>query len=197
MDKEECRAVRRAVLEKYRRVSRSPEGAFRYPTGRAGARGLGYDPGLPEEVPGEVADLFCGVGNPFSLGRILPGEIVLDAGCGGGFDLFCAAKQAGPRGKAFGIDMTREMVSRAAESLAASGPAPVHVTVARTEEIPFRDGVFDRVLSNGSFNLSPEKERSLSEIFRVLKPGGRFQLADMVLKEALPEGGRNARAWSD
>ncbi|HPC04345.1 MAG TPA: methyltransferase domain-containing protein [Syntrophales bacterium] len=197
MDKEECRAARKAILEKYRRVSHSAEGAFRYPTGRAGARGLGYDPGPSEEAPGALADLFCGVGNPFSLGRILPGEIVLDAGCGGGFDLFCAAKQAGPRGKAFGIDMTREMVIRAAGSLAASGPAPIQVAVARTEEIPFRDGVFDRVLSNGALNLSPEKERSLSEIFRVLKPGGRFQLADMVLKEALPEGGRNARAWSD
>lgn len=190
--------IREAVRKKYAEVSESAAGKFNYPTGREGALRLGYDPVLLDEMPDELVISFCGVGNPFSLGPISEGESVLDVGCGAGFDLIVASRLVGPRGKVCGIDLTPEMASRATETMNRMHRANVEVRVAGAEEIPYGDDTFDVVISNGVLNLSPFKEKCFGEIYRVLRKGGRFQFADIVLKEELPEKvAGSLEAWSD
>ena len=193
----DCKSIQNSIREKYVEVSRSIEGKFRYLIGKAGAEALHYDYGLIESAPVELIELFCGVGNPFFLGEIKPGETVLDVGCGAGLDIYCSSKMVGLKGKVFGIDMTPEMVEKARNNLDLAGVTNAIVRVARSESIPFEDNSFDVVTSNGVLNLSPDKEKSFCEIYRILKPGGRLQFADMVLKEELPLEEMSAKAWSD
>ena len=193
----DCKAIQNSIREKYVEVSRSIEGKFRYLTGKAGAEALHYDSSLIKSAPDELIELFCGVGNPFSLGEITLGQTVLDVGCGAGFDIYCSSKMVGLKGKVFGIDLTPEMVERARINLVLAGVSNAKVQVASSESIPFEDNSFDVVTSNGVLNLSPDKEKSFCEIYRVLKPGGRLQFADMVLKEELPLEEMSAKAWSD
>jgi arsenite methyltransferase len=189
--------IREAVRGKYREVAACAEGKFGYPTGRLGAETLKYDLSVIEAIPEGLVESFCGVGNPFSLGPVEAGQSVLDVGCGAGFDLITAGRLVGSEGRASGIDLTPEMVERARYNLETAGIAG-EVKVAGCEEIPFPDEEFDLVISNGVLNLSPEKEKCFAEIFRVLKPGGRLQLADIVLKGDLPEEkARSLDAWSD
>ncbi len=189
--------IQDAVREKYAQVSGSAAGKFNYPTGRDGAIQQGYDSAIIQSMPDELIESFCGVGNPFKLGAIKPREVILDVGCGAGFDIYCLSKMVGLKGKAFGIDMTPEMVERARKNLVVAGVANAIVQIASSESIPFADNFFDVVTSNGVLNLSPDKEKSFCEIYRVLKPGGRLQFADMVLKEELPPEEMSAKAWSD
>jgi SAM-dependent methyltransferase len=189
--------IRQAIREKYAGVAGSIEGRFRYPTGKAGAAALGYDPKWIESAPHAMVEMFCGLGNPFSMGEFGPGQTVLDLGCGAGFDLFCAAKMTGPQGRLHGVDLSYPMAKKAKENLRSAGMSNVAVHVAGSETIPFIDGMFDVVISNGVLNLSPEKEGSFRELIRVLKPGGRLQFADMVLKETLPPEEMDAKAWSE
>lgn len=191
-------AVLEAVRKKYSEVSRSAEGKFTYPTGREGALALGYDAAAVDAMPQELIRSFCGVGNPFSLGPVQAGETVLDVGCGAGFDLVVAAGLAGPEGRVCGIDVTPEMAEKARDNLARAGVAHGEVHIAGAEEIPYGDESFDLVVSNGVLNLSPLKEKCFREIYRVLKPGGRLQFADIVLKGDLPEKvAGSLEAWSD
>ena len=137
------------------------------------------------------------MGNPLSLGEIHLGEVVLDVGCGAGFDIFAASRLVGAAGKVYGIDLTPEMVERAKKSLIRSRISQVEIRVASSESIPFGDNTFDLVISNGVLNLSLWKETSLREITRVLKPNGRFQFADIVLKTDLPpDVVGNVGVWS-
>lgn len=129
---------------------------------------------------------FCGVGNPFSLGEILPGNNLLDIGSGAGFDLYVAKRLVGEGGRVCGIDLTREMVDRARNNLAESGMNNIEITHVSSEEIPYHDDTFDTVISNGVINLSPCKQELFKEIFRVLKNGGKLQFADVVLEKELP-----------
>lgn len=173
------------------------EGKFAYPTGKAGAEALGYDPVFISEAPGIMLKSFCGVGNPFSLGEIHPGENVLDIGSGSGFDLYVAGRLAGESGRVCGVDLTQEMVDLSRQSLEKSGRQNFEVTRISGEAIPYRDNTFDTVISNGVINLSPCKQELFREIFRVLKKGGKLQFADVVLEKELP--GRlvgSAEAWS-
>jgi SAM-dependent methyltransferase len=187
LTKQEKDLIRDKIREKYDRVAVSPGGCFRYPTGREGISALGYLPEWWQDLPESLLNSFCGVGNPFSLRPIHPEEAVLDIGCGTGLDAFVAAKLAGPRGRVVGIDITPGMVAKAREHLRQLPMPQLAFQVGEAEALPFPDRDFDAVISNGVLNLTLDKEKAVKEIYRVLKPGGRAMLADMVLVEALPE----------
>jgi arsenite methyltransferase len=194
---EEKKKIRTAVQEKYIKVSSSADGLFRYQTGKAGAAMLGYDEDILTQVPGDVLDSFCGVGNPFSLGEIAEGAGILDIGCGAGFDLIVARKKAGPQGRVCGVDLTREMVARAQSNFAGLAMEDIETLHIDSEKLPFADRSFDLLISNGAINLSPDKAELFQEMYRVLKPGGRLQIADMVLdKELPPSMAADLDAWA-
>ena len=182
---EDKKKIEDGIREKYAKVAASPEGLFKYPTGRAGLEALKYDPEILKTLPDSVLDSFCGVGNPFSLGPLNPGDAVLDIGSGGGLDSLVAAWMVGPGGKVVGLDLSPEMVARAYENLRQTDLSNVVFQEFSGEDLPFADGSFDVVLSNGVFNLIPGKGRMLQEACRVLKPGGRLLIADQVLAGTL------------
>jgi SAM-dependent methyltransferase len=189
--------IRRAIRDKYAEVSISAAGKFMYPTGRDGAKALGYDPAIIESANAQFFESSCGVGNPFSISAIRPGAAVLDFGCGAGLDIFVASKLVGESGKVCGIDLTENMVVRAQENLTLAGITNVEVKKVDSETIPYDACNFDVVLSNGVINLSPRKDTSFAEIYRVLKPGGKLQFADVVLENELPASlVGSAEAWS-
>jgi arsenite methyltransferase len=190
-------AIQEGVRRKYAEVSRSAAGKFTYPTGREGAAALGYDAAHVAAASDGLFASYCGVGNPFALGEIREGDALLDVGCGGGFDLFVASRLVGPEGRVCGIDLTPEMAARARDNLAAAAVSHVEVEVATAEAIPYDDATFDVVTSNGVLNLSPKKEASFREIYRVLRHGGRLQLADIVLADGVPAAETcSIDAWS-
>jgi arsenite methyltransferase len=196
LTEQEKSLIREKIQEKYDRVAASPAGCFRYPTGKEGISALGYPPELWEDFPESLLASFCGVGNPFSLRPIQAGEAVLDIGCGAGFDAFIAGRLVGPQGRVVGIDVTPRMVEKAKEHLGGLLLEQVAFQMGEAEALPFPDKDFDVVLSNGVLNLTMDKEKAVREIFRVLKPGGRALLADMVLVEALPpERDRKIDNW--
>ena len=185
------------MRSKYSEVARSVSGKFAYPTGKEGARALGYDPALVDAAHPGLLEAFCGVGNPFALFPIQSGSTILDVGCGAGFDLYIAARLAGPKGSVHGVDLTGAMVARARENLQKAGIANAEVREVGSESLPFEDACFDVVISNGVINLSPDKGTLFREINRVLKPEGKFGFADVVLEQALPQGmAGSAEAWS-
>jgi SAM-dependent methyltransferase len=175
--------IQEAVRQKYAEVSTSAEGKFNYPTGRDGAISHHYDPAVIQSMPEDLLKSFCGVGNPFTLGPINSGETILDVGCGAGFDLIVASRMVGQKGKVCGIDLTPEMAEKAKSNLKQYGVQNYDVQVAGAESIPYPDNTFYVVISNGVLNLSPLKEKSFREIYRVLRPKGRLQFADIILKE--------------
>lgn len=181
---EDKESIRASIRQKYAKVAGSPEGNFKYPTGRAGLEALGYAPEILENLPEAAIASYCGVGNPFSLGPVRQGDVILDIGCGAGVDTLAAAIMAGSRGRAVGVDLVAEMLERARENLDRSGLDSVSFYEASGEELPFADASFDVVISNGVFNLIVDKARALKEVFRVLKPDGRLMIADELLTGA-------------
>jgi arsenite methyltransferase len=175
------------IRAKYGRVAVTPAEQFRYPTGRAGLEALGYDPEILKTLPEPVAASYCGVGNPFTLGPIREGEAVLDLGCGAGVDAIIAARLTGTSGAVTGIDLVPEMLAKAKENALLAGVDNLLFRESSAEQSPFPDNSFDVVISNGVFNLVVDKVTALGEVFRVLKPGGRFMLADQVLSGELPK----------
>lgn len=173
--------IAEAIRDKYSKVANSPEGQFKYPTGRAGLEALKYDAALIDNLPNEVADSYCGVGNPFSIGVIRKGDAVLDIGCGAGVDTILAGLITGPEGKAIGVDVVPEMLQRAEANLRLSDLNNVTFQSATGEHLPFPDDHFDAVISNGVINLIPDKDAAMREILRVLKAGGRLMIADQVM----------------
>jgi SAM-dependent methyltransferase len=181
-------ALRTEVQSIYARVAAEPGGAFHFHRGPeyATAR-LGYDHRELAALPVEVTASFAGVGNPHAIERISEGSVVLDIGCGAGTDLLLAARRVGPAGHAIGVDMTEAMRRRAAAGAAACGLANVEVRDGDATALPLPDQSVDVVISNGVLNLVPDKPRALAEIARVLKPGGRVQIADIVLGQSLSD----------
>lgn len=191
-------AIQEAVRTRYAEVAHTAVGKFAYPTGRAGAVGLGYDLSSLVDTPDDMLESFCGVGNPFLLGAYQPGDVGLAVGCGAGFDGLVASRYVGPTGRVYGVDLTPAVVQHAQEHLRRVGVDQARAVLAGVEALPFPEATFDVVTSNGVLNLSPLKDKSLQEICRVLKPNGRFQFADIVLQEALPaEVANNLEAWSE
>jgi arsenite methyltransferase len=188
MTEPEIRQIRAGIQEKYAKVATEGAGCcFKYPTGKEGMTLQGYPLDIINALPDEVLADFCGVGNPFSLGPLYPGDAVLDIGCGAGVDSLVAARLVGEGGRVVGVDVTPAMVERAQANLARLGWPQVSFQLADAEALPFPDNDFDAVISNGVFNLTLNKARALQEAHRVLKPGGRLMLADMVLVAALPQ----------
>lgn len=169
------------IREKYNKVAVTPEGHFKYPTGRDGLKGLHYNDNLIVNLPATVADTFCGVGNPFSLGEIEPGSHVLDIGCGSGVDAFLAARLVGASGEVLGIDLTSEMIQKANANKETMKTDNIDFEVVSVQDLTGMDGRFDAVISNGVFNLIPEKDEALAAALRLLKPGGRLFIADQFL----------------
>jgi arsenite methyltransferase len=180
ISKDDKKKIEAGIQNKYIKVAANPEGLFAYPTGRSGIEAQKYDPELVDRLPHEVISSYCGVGNPFSLGPIREGDVVLDIGCGAGVDTILAAMMVGPNGKAVGIDIVPEMLQRAESNLNMTDLRNVTFKMTSGENLPFAGDEFDVVISNGVINLIPDKEALLKEVLRVLKPGGRLMVADQV-----------------
>jgi len=149
-------------------------------------------------LPDRAVEAFAGVGNPFSLGTLNPGERVVDLGSGGGFDCFIASGQVGPEGRVVGVDMTEEMLGRSRATATAMGLHNVEFRQGVIEDLPIEDGSVDVVISNGVINLCADKRRVFGEVMRVLKPGGRLQFADIANGKEIPAGAlRNIDLWTD
>jgi arsenite methyltransferase len=179
--------LRSEIQRTYADVSAQPDQEFIFPTGRAWAQDLGYPQDLLAQVPEASCESFAGVANPFSMGALQPGEDVLDVGCGAGMDSLIAAQMVGPTGSVTGIDMTPEMVAKARGSIAEMGLGNVRIVEGSAEQLPFEDASFDVVISNGVIDLIPDKDAVFSEITRVLRPGGRIQLADVTIQNPVSE----------
>jgi arsenite methyltransferase len=178
------------IKKTYARVSQEPKEDFIFPTGRAWILDLGYPPELVERVPEAAAESFAGVANPFALGALERGEAVLDIGSGAGSDSLVAAQMVGEEGSVTGLDMTPEMLAKARAAAAEMGVTNVTFVEGEAEGLPFEDESFDVVISNGVIDLTPDKDAVFSEIHRVLRPGGRIQIADVTIQNPVSEEGR-------
>lgn len=190
--------LRAEVSTLYARVAEAPEGSFHFHRGPAyAAEWLGYDAAELATLPGDATASFAGVANPHKMGPIRAGETVLDIGPGAGMDLLLAARRVGPGGRAIGVDMTDAMIARARAAARDAGLAQVEIRKGDATALPLEDASVDVVISNGVLNLVPEKEPAFAEIARVLRPGGRLQLGDIVVDRELSEEiRRNIDLWT-
>src|SRR6266481_4460385 len=190
-------ALREQVRDKYREVAIEPRASFHFHTGRGLASRLGYEAGAVGALPDRAVESFAGVDNPFSLRRLAPGEKVVDVGSGAGFDSFIAAGQVGLAGQVVGIDMTAEMLAKSRQTAEALGLTHVEFRHGLAEALPVEDGWADVVISNGVINLCANKQAVFAEIFRVLRPGGRLQFADIANGRPVPaEALRDIDLWT-
>lgn len=177
-----------AVHDMYTRVASDPDGDFHFHRGADYAvRALGYDTEELLALPERATRSFAGVGNPHAIDRVQPGETVLDVGAGAGMDLLIAARRVGREGRAIGVDMTDEMIRATREAAAETGLTNVEMRKGDIHDLPAGDESVDVVISNGVLNLAHDKGRAFAEVFRILKPGGRFQLADIVVQDDLSD----------
>ena len=189
--------LRKQVKDKYREVAVDPHRTFHFHTGRVNAARLGYDTDVVDALPDRAVESFAGVGNPFALRRLQPGEQVVDVGSGAGFDSFVAADQVGSTGRVVGVDMTPEMLKKSRETANALGFAHVEFREGLAESLPVEDGWADAVISNGVINLCADKRAVFDEIRRVLKPGGWLQYADIANGRPVPpEALRDIDLWT-
>ena len=182
--------LRQAIQEEYALVAAEPERDFHFHTGRRLAAIVGYNDDWLEGVPEATIASFAGTGNPFRIGRLVPGEHVVDVGCGAGIDSIIAARMVGPTGSVLGVDMTPAMVEKAREGAKEAGLENVDFRQGLAESLPAPDGWADVVISNGVLNLFPDKLAGLQEMARVLKPEGRLQIGDILVEKAVPEKGK-------
>jgi arsenite methyltransferase len=182
--------LRHEIQKTYTEVSTDQDAEFIFPTGRTWAQDLGYPEPELSHVPDGSVESFAGVANPFVLGRIDAGQTVLDLGCGAGTDLLVAAQMVGLEGRVIGVDMTPTMLARARESAQAMGLSNVELHESLIEKLPVPDASVDVVISNGVIDLVPDKEAVFAEIDRVLRPGGRLQVADVIVHTEVSEDSR-------
>jgi SAM-dependent methyltransferase len=189
-------ALREAIREEYNLVAADPDHGFHFHTGRRLAGILGYQEAWLEGIPEGTIASFAGTGNPFAMGELSPGERVVDVGCGAGIDSMIAAKMVGPSGAVVGVDMTPAMLDKARTNAAAGGFANTRFHQGLAESLPVEDAWADVVISNGVLNLFPDKFGALQEMARVLRPGGRLQIGDILVEKAVGEKGkRNIDLW--
>jgi arsenite methyltransferase len=189
--------LREQVRRKYREVATDPAAAFHFHTGRPLAARLGYAAAVVDALPDAAVESFAGVGNPFLLHPLEPGERVVDVGSGSGFDSIVAAGQVGPDGRVVGVDMTEEMLGKARRTAGRLGLTHVEFRAGLAEAMPVPDGWADVVISNGVINLCPDKAAVFAEIHRVLRPGGRLQFADIANGRPVPvEATREVDLWT-
>ena len=189
--------LRAEILKHYAEVATNPEHDFHFHTGREAARQVGYDNAITDHLPDEVMASFAGVANPFYFGLPRPGETVLDVGSGAGVDVLIAAKAVGPEGRVIGVDMTPEMLDAARRNSDRMEFANVEFLEGRVERLPVDAESVDLVISNGVLNLTVDKHGAYRQIERALKPGGRFQIADICVDRPVSEEARrNIDLWT-
>lgn len=190
--------IRAKIEERFVRVALEPHERQPFSIGPDSAKRLGYDAAEIDGLPPAVTESFAGVGNPLGLGEIGPGQTVLDLGSGAGMDSILAARGVGPSGRVIGVDVTEAMLAKARRNASALGVENVEFRRAEADSLPVPDGSMDLVISNGVFNLCLDKPKVLAEVFRALKPGGRFQMADILLDDDVtPREVELKGAWSD
>jgi len=183
--------LREQVKEKYKEVALEPGGEFHFHTGRYLAQRLGYAASIVDPLPDVAVESFAGVANPHSMRALDEGARIVDAGSGAGFDSFVAAAQVGPTGQVIGIDMTEEMLEKSRKASRTMALNHVEFREGLLEEMPVEDGWADILISNGVFNLCTDKQLAFAETYRVLRPGGRLQFADIANGKEVPEGALN------
>jgi len=183
-------ALRSAIREEYETVALDPRRGFHFHTGRRLAAIVGYEDDWLEGIPETAIESFAGTGNPFALGRLESAERVVDVGSGGGIDSLIAARMVGPEGRVIGVDMTPAMLERARRAAAESGFRNIEFREGLMEDLPVEDGWADVVISNGVLNLAPDKGRALAEMARVLRPGGRLQVGDILVEKEVSEASK-------
>jgi arsenite methyltransferase len=190
-------AIRASTKDRYGNLARSPQSEKGFPVGPESAKSLGYPAAEIDGLPTSVTESFAGVGNPFPLAELRAGETVLDLGCGAGMDAILAAQKVGPAGKLIGVDFSPEMIHKATRNAAALDVPNVEFRLGDLEALPLENGTVDAAISNGVFNLCPDKPKVLNEVFRVLRAGGRLCMADMILEEHVtPEKVQLMGSWS-
>ncbi|NIO19378.1 MAG: methyltransferase domain-containing protein [Candidatus Aenigmarchaeota archaeon] len=188
--------IKDAVKEKYSQVAKNPCDTFNFPVGKEFALNVGYPKEVLDRLPPSMYESFTGANNPHPFIELSQAEFILDLGCGAGLDIYLYAKAVGPKGRVYGIDISEDMVNKTQKNMELVGLKNVEVILGHADNLPFEDNFFDVVASNGIYNLSPDKEKVLREVLRVLKPGGRTVFCEIVLKEALPENERlNIDDW--
>jgi SAM-dependent methyltransferase len=189
--------LRRAIKDEYREVAEDPSRGFHFHTGRTLTKIVGYKDEWLKGISESAIESFAGTGNPFAMGDLASRERVVDIGSGGGIDSLIAARMVGPEGEVIGIDMTPAMLEKARSAAVESGINNVEFREAYMEEIPISDGWADVVISNGVLNLTPDKQKTLGEMFRVLRRGGRLQIGDILVKrEVSQEAKRKIDLWT-
>jgi SAM-dependent methyltransferase len=189
--------LREEVKSKYREVALEPGGDYHFHTGRPLAARLGYAAELVDPLPDATVESFAGVANPFAQRTLEPGEQVVDAGSGAGFDSFIAAQQVGSDGRVVGVDMLEEMLAKSRNTAREMGMEHVEFREGLLEQIPVEDSWADVVISNGVINLCADKRGVFTEVYRILRPGGRLQFADIANGKPVPESAiENIDLWT-
>ena len=186
--------IKKLVKDKYSEVSKNPCGVFNFPVGKIFALKVGYPKEILDNLPSSLTESFTGANNPQGFVELKKGEVVLDLGCGAGLDLYFYAKVVGEKGKVYGLDISEDMVNKAKQNMELVGIKNAEISVGESDNLSFNDNFFDVVASNGIYNLSPDKEAVMREVYRVLKPGGRTVFCEIVLKGPLSEDERKSHS---
>ncbi|OGW83754.1 MAG: hypothetical protein A2987_00710 [Omnitrophica bacterium RIFCSPLOWO2_01_FULL_45_10] len=186
--------IKKLVKDKYSEVSKNPCGVFNFPVGKIFALKVGYPKEILDNLPPSLTESFTGANNPQPFIELKKGEVILDLGCGAGLDLYFYAKAVGEKGKVYGLDISEDMASKARRNMELAGIKNAEISVGESDNLSFNNNFLDVVASNGIYNLSPNKEVVMREVYRVLKPGGRTVFCEIVLKDPLSEDERKSHS---